>query len=151
MDNSYKKETPFPKITLPQERFKHMYGACLFSEIRRLINVCLLLWRYFEVQEIPRQWYEDGGVIVGPVLHITCSPEIQLLDPATITIPISLQDKNEFTELSSGNVRVLVNSYEEDENETSQSADWEEITSQLPRPADLTNGVVTFQVTHFSW
>ena len=103
------------------------------------------------MHEIPRQWYEDSGVIVGPILHITCSPEMQLFQPATITLPFSLQDNIECSELSSGNVRVLVNSYEEDENETNPRADWEDITSQLPRPADLTNGVVTFEVTRFSW
>ena len=102
------------------------------------------------MQEIPQQWYKDSGVIVGPVLHITCSPEIQFFDPATITLPLSLQGNDEFAELSSGKVTVLVNTYEEDENESDQRAEWEEITSQLPRPADLTNGVVTFQVTHFS-
>lgn len=103
------------------------------------------------MQEIPRQWYEDSGVIVGPILHITCSPEIRLLDPATITLPFSLEDNNECAELSSGNLRVLLNSYEEDENETNPRADWEDITSQLSRPAHLENGVVTFQVEHFSW
>ena len=56
-------------------------------------------------------------MIVGPVLHITCSPEIQFFDPATITLPFSLQNNNECAKLSSGNVRVLVNSHEEDENE----------------------------------
>ena len=96
------------------------------------------------MQEIPRQWLDDSGVLVGPVVHITCSPVIQLFEPATITIPISLQaDKNEFAEVTSGNVRVLVKSDEE-------TSDWIEITGQLPTPADLTNGVVTFQVTHFT-
>ncbi len=96
------------------------------------------------MQEIPRQWYDDTGIIVGPVLHITCSPAIRLVEPATITMPLSLQaDQIDFAEYSSKNVRVLVN-YDE------ESSDWKEITDQLPRPADLTSGVVTFQVTHFT-
>ncbi|XP_078368375.1 uncharacterized protein LOC144652233 isoform X3 [Oculina patagonica] len=97
-----------------------------------------------KVQEIPQQWYDDSGIIAGPVLHITCSPAIQLGEPATITIPISMQaDKVVSAEFSSKNVRVLVNTDEE-------SSDWKEITDQLPRPADLSNGVVTFQTTHFT-
>ncbi|XP_078368668.1 uncharacterized protein LOC144652516 isoform X2 [Oculina patagonica] len=97
-----------------------------------------------KVQEIPRQWFDDSGITAGPVLHITCSPAIHLGEPATITMPLWLQtDKVDFAEYSSKNVRVLVNSDEE-------SSDWNEITDQLPRPADLTNGVVTFQATHFT-
>ncbi len=52
-------------------------------------------------------------------------------------------DKVVSAEFSSKNVRVLVNTDEE-------SSDWKEITDQLPRPADLSNGVVTFQTTHFT-
>ena len=96
------------------------------------------------MQEIPQQWFDDSEIIVGPVLHITCSPAIQLGKPATITMPISLQaDTIDFAEFSSENVRVLVNSDEE-------TSDWKEITDQLPRQANLTNGVVTFQATHFT-
>ena len=97
------------------------------------------------MQEIPRQWFNDSGIIAGPVLHITCSPAIQLGEPATVTLPISLQtDTIDFAEFSSNNVRVLVNSEEE-------TSDWKDITDQLPRPADFTNGVVTFQAAHFTW
>jgi len=35
-------------------------------------------------------------------------------------------------------------------NSDEESSQWTEITDQLPRPADLTNGVITFQVTHFT-
>ncbi len=59
-------------------------------------------------------------------------------------MPISLRaDKIVSAEFSSKNVRVLVNTDEE-------TSDWKDITEQLPRPADLTNGVVTFQATHFT-
>lgn len=99
-----------------------------------------------QVQEIPQQWFDDGEIIAGPVLHITCSPAIQLVEPAIITIPTSLRaDKNVCAEPSFKNahVRLLVNSDEE-------TSHWTEITDRLPRPADLTNGLVTFQVTHFT-
>ena len=96
------------------------------------------------MQEIPHQWFEESEIIVGPILHITCSNNFELLEPATVTIPISLSaDKREFSEFSSSNVKVLAKLDEE-------ASDWKEITRQLPSPADLTNGVVTFQVTHFS-
>lgn len=96
------------------------------------------------MQEIPRQWYDDSEIIAGPVLHITCSPAIQLGEPATITMPISMQaEKIVSAEFSSENVRVLENSDEE-------SSDWREITDELPKPADLRNGLVTFQAKHFT-
>lgn len=96
----------------------------------------------FQVQEIPRQWYDDSRIIIGPILHITCSPRIKLQEPATITVPISLNG-NEIVSTEYENVKVLV----KNDDETS---DWEEITDQLPRPADFTNGVVTFQAKHFT-
>ncbi len=96
------------------------------------------------MQEIPWRWFNESGIIAGPVLHITCSHAIQLVEPATITTPISMQAETiDFTGFSSKNVRVLVNSDDE-------SSDWKDITDQLPRPVDLTNAVVTFQVTHFT-
>lgn len=96
------------------------------------------------MQEIPHQWFDESEIIVGPVLHIACSHNFVLLEPATITIPISLQaDKRKFSKFSSSNLKVLVKSDDE-------ASDWKEITRQLRNTADLTNGVVTFQVTHFS-
>ena len=68
------------------------------------------------------------------------------MEPATISIPTSLQaDKNVCAEPSFKNahVRLLMNSDE-------GTSHWTEITDQLPRPADLNNGVITFQATHFT-
>ena len=96
------------------------------------------------MQEIPHQWFEESETIVGPVLHIKCSHAVELLEPAIITIPISLQaDKTEFSEFSSSNVKIFVKPDQE-------AADWKEVTRQLLSPADLTDGVVSFKVTHFS-
>lgn len=104
-----------------------------------------LQWLLFlQVQEIPHQWFDDSEII-GPVLHIACSPAIQLVEPVTITIPTSLQaDKNDCGKPSFKNphVRLLMNSDEE-------TSHWTEITEQLPRP-NLTNGMITFQATHFT-
>ena len=96
------------------------------------------------MQEIPQQWFDDSEIIAGPVLHVTCFPAIHLAEPAKITLPVSLQpDTIDFAEFSSKDVMLLFNSDEE-------RSDWKEITDQLPRPADFTNGVVTFQATHFT-
>lgn len=118
-----------------------------FSSVAFAEDFGRLQWLLFlQVQEIPQQWFDDHEII-GPVLHIACSPAIELVEPAIITIPTSLQaDKNVRAEFSFKNahVRLLMKSDEE----TSQ---WTEITDQLPRPADLNNGVITFQATHFTW
>ena len=100
---------------------------------------------YLQVQEIPQQWFDESEIIC-PVLHIACLPAIQLVKPAIITIPTSLQaNKNDCGKPSFKNaqVRLLMNSDEE-------TSHWTEITEQLPRPAHLTKGVITFQVTHFT-
>ena len=99
-----------------------------------------------QVQEIPQQWFDESEIIC-PVLHIACSPAIQLVDPAIITIPTSLQEnKNGRRKPSFKNahVRLLMNSDEE-------TSHWTEITEQLSRPVHLTEGVITFPVTHFTW
>lgn len=97
-----------------------------------------------KVQEIPQQWFDDNEMLAGPTLHIMCPDAIQLLMPATITLPMSLDaDENQFAEFSSSNIVVLV-SYDD------STSDWQEITTKLPRPVEFVNGVVTFQVTHFS-
>jgi len=121
-------------------------SSCTFSDDMMLFSLGRLQWLLsLQVQEIPQQWFDDSEII-GPILHITCSPAIQLVEPATITIPTSLQaDKNGCGEPSfeSAHVRLLMNSDEE-------TSHWTEITEQLPRPADLTNCVITFQATHFT-
>ena len=99
-----------------------------------------------QVQEIPQQWFDESEIIC-PVLHIACSPAIQLEEPAIITIPTSLQEiKNRCRKpsIKNAHVRLLMNSDEE-------TSHWTEITEQLSRPAQLAKGVVTFQATHFTW
>ena len=98
-----------------------------------------------QVQEIPQEWFDESEIIC-PVLHIASSPAIHLVEPAIITIPTSLQaNKNDCGKPSfkDAHVSLLMNSDEE-------TSRWTEITEQLPRPAHLTKGVVTFQATHFT-
>lgn len=97
-----------------------------------------------KVQEVPQQWYHDSDMVAGPVLHVTCPEFVQLFEPASITLPISLEaHENQFAEYSSCDVMV----FSDCENEMSQ---WQEITEELPKPVELVNGVVKFQVAHFS-
>ena len=98
----------------------------------------------FKVQEISRHWLLDSEEFAGPVLHVTCSHSIQLLKPATITLPLTMKgDDNLSSSLSCIDVQVF-------ENRDDGLSGWNEITKQLPGPAVLKNGVVTFQVTHFT-
>ena len=79
-------------------------------------------------------------------LFRNAKPAIQLVEPAIITIPTTLQaNRNDCGKpsLKNAHVRLLMNSDEE-------TSHWTEITEQLSRPTDLTKGVITFQVTHFT-
>ncbi|XP_022806861.1 uncharacterized protein LOC111343925 isoform X2 [Stylophora pistillata] len=97
-----------------------------------------------KVQEIPEEWLEECGVLVGPVLHITCSSALQLLEPAEITLPLSLRaDAKRYKDLSTRGIVVSANA---DDGITG----WKDITKELPRPVKLNDGMVTFQVTHFT-
>lgn len=97
-----------------------------------------------KVQEIPEEWLEESGVLAGPVLHITCSSAIQLLEPAEITLPMSLSaNEEQYVDFSTRDIVVSANS---DDGTTG----WKDITKELPRPPELNDRVVTFQVRHFT-
>jgi len=82
-------------------------------------------------------------MLVGPVLHISSSDNVELLEPAKITIPLTFfQGKREFEDIRSGEWTILHNSRE-------KSQQWTEDTVQLVMPPALTDGIVTFQVKHF--
>ncbi|PFX25971.1 p53-induced protein with a death domain [Stylophora pistillata] len=99
----------------------------------------------FKVQEIHSKGFDCCEEFAGPVLHITCPQIPHLLKPATITLPVMLKgDKDELTRFSVTDVRVFECPSDD------ERAGWDEITKQLPNPAVLMNGVVTFQVKHFS-
>ena len=84
-------------------------------------------------------------MLVGPVLHISSSHSVKLLEPAKITIPLSFfEGKREVVDLPSGEWRILHHSRE-------KSQEWTESMDQLVMPPVLTDGIVTFQVEHFSW
>lgn len=76
------------------------------------------------------------------IIHTSCTPEVELKEPASITIPITLEKEQKKIppDLLSSHVRI----YSSD----SSSEQWDEITSQLKTPAKLADGVVTFEVNH---
>ncbi len=83
-------------------------------------------------------------MLVGPILHISCSHNVELLEPAKIKVPLALfEGKKELADLSSGQWRLLHYSRE-------KSQDWTESTEQMEIPPVLTDEIVTFQVKHFS-
>ena len=83
-------------------------------------------------------------MLAGPILHISCSHNVELSEPAKIRIPLTLfEGKRELTDLASGQWRILHCSKE-------KSQEWTENTDQLEMPPILTDGIVTFQVRHFS-
>ena len=82
-------------------------------------------------------------MLVGPVLHISCSHGVELLEPAKIKVPLALfEGARELAELSSGQWRILHYSRE-------KSEEWAESTDQLAMPPVLKDGIVTFHVKHF--
>lgn len=84
-------------------------------------------------------------MLVGPVLHISSSHSVELLEPAKIKIPLAFfEGKRELVDLRSGEWRILHYSRE-------KSQEWTESTDRLDKQPDLTDGIVTFQVKHFSW
>ena len=82
-------------------------------------------------------------MLAGPILHISCSHNVELLKPAKIKVPLTLfKGKRDMADLSSGQWKMLHYSKE-------KSKGWVETTDQLEMPPVLTDGIVTFQVKHF--
>ena len=82
-------------------------------------------------------------MLVGPVLHISSSHNVELLEPARITIPLTFfQGRGDLANTVSDQWRILHYSKE-------KLQEWTESTDQLVMPPVLANGIVTFQVKHF--
>lgn len=97
------------------------------------------------MQQVPNDGFEERKVFVSPVLHISCSMEVEFKEPASIRIPITLeQDQMSLLDLSNYRIRIFHQS-----EKRNKSREWVEITSELNSPAKLENGVVSFQVNHF--
>ena len=82
------------------------------------------------------------NVLSSPILHTSLSPDGELDELTVITMPVTLQeDKTKLTDLSQCHIRTFA---------CDNSQKWPEITSELPTPAKLVNGVVSFQVRRFT-
>ena len=104
---------------------------------------CIIAFSSLKVQEPPSIGPNGDGMLVGPVLHITSSENVELLEPAKITIPLTFfQGKRNLGDLRSGEWKILHNSRQ-------KSQEWTEDTVRVVTPPVLTDGIVTFQVRHF--
>lgn len=98
-----------------------------------------------QVQQAPSSYFEERGVFVSPILHISCLVVVELKEPALIRMPITLdQQQDESLNLPSSHISVFYRSTGK------ESQEWVEITSELKAPPKLEIGVVSFQVNHFS-
>ena len=97
----------------------------------------------FQLQEVPCDQVQEV-VFPGPILHISCSHEVKLLHPARITIPLTLRDDRGWPHVSSDHNTISVLTADSD------SAEWTDITEDLNGPVDVKNGIVAFEVNHFS-
>lgn len=100
-----------------------------------------------QVQQVSNDDFEEKRVFVAPILHVSCSKEVEHKTPASIRIPITLpQEKSEqqskLENLSSSHIRVC--------SRRDESQEWDEITGQSEPPPKLENGVVAFQVDNIS-
>jgi len=95
------------------------------------------------LQEVPCDQVIES-VFVGPILHVSCSQEVKLLHPAKITIPLALRDDREWPYVLSDHKMISVLTA------GSESAVWADITEDLNVRVDVQNGIVAFEVSHFS-
>ena len=93
------------------------------------------------MQEVPCDQVKEEAVFAGPILHISCSDEVKLLHPARITIPLA---RRGWPYVPSYHKTILILTA------GSGSAEWADITENLNDPVDVKNGIVAFEVSHFS-
>lgn len=92
------------------------------------------------MQEVPQG--DENEKREGPIIHIFCSEEVTLTQQATITIPFTLRKESEEVYSRDEELREVRIFHAKDE-----SSGWAEL---LPKDFKVENGVVTFQVSHFS-
>ena len=98
----------------------------------------------FQLQEVPCDQVKEEVAFAGPILHISCSDEVKLLHPARIKIPLTLRDDRGWPYVPSVHETISVLAAD------SESAEWTDITEDLNVPVDVKNGIVAFEVNHFS-
>ncbi|CAH3022856.1 unnamed protein product, partial [Porites evermanni] len=94
-----------------------------------------------KVQEVQNEEFERHDVFIGPILRIICSQKVTFSKPVTIQLPISLRHEQlEISDISECRVRVLCQR---------SAGDWDEIHSDLRKPASFDGAFVWFQVENF--
>ena len=98
-----------------------------------------------KVQEVPNAEFEKEGILLGPVLRIKCIEAVQFLKPATIQLPISVGEQQDFNlNPTTCHVRVLFLKSDDEKKE------WIEITDDLVKPPTIDGTFVRFHVERFS-
>ena len=98
-----------------------------------------------KVQEVPNAEFEKEGILLGPVLRIKCIEAVQFLKPATIQLPISVGEQQDFNlNPTTCHVRVLFLKSDDEKKE------WIEITDGLVKPPTIDGKFVRFHVERFS-
>ena len=98
-----------------------------------------------KVQEVANTEFEEGDIILGPVLRITCKEAVQFSKPVTIQLPISLQEQQDFDlNPTTCHVRVLFLKSHDEQKE------WIDVTDDLVEPPTLDGKFVRFHVKRFS-
>ncbi|KAL9961847.1 hypothetical protein ACROYT_G030874 [Oculina patagonica] len=129
----------FPEFTCIVPDFPDVSVAIPWNSVPTVEDFYLTL----KVQEPPSLDRDKERMLVGPILHISCSHDVELLEPAKLKVPLAFfEGKRELADLSSGQWRILHYSRE-------KSQEWAECTDQLEMPPVLIDGIVTFQVKHF--
>ena len=108
-------------------------------------NCWRLFFRTIQVQEVPSDEFQEGGVFLGPLLRINCFETVQFSKSVAIQLPISLREQQVLLpDPTTCRVRVLFLKSDDKQKE------WIEITDDLGKPASFDGKFVRFQVGRFS-
>ena len=109
------------------------------------VNCWRLFFRTEQVQEVPSDEFQEGGVFLGPILRINCIETVQFSRSVTIQLPLSLREQQVLLpDPTTYRVRVLFLKSDDQEKE------WTEITDDLGKPASFDGKFVRFQDERFS-
>ena len=98
-----------------------------------------------QVQEVPNDELQEGGLFLGPILRIKCFETVQFSRSVTIQLPISLREQQVLLpDPTTCRVRVLFLKSDDQEKE------WIEVTDDLVEPASFDGKFIRIQVERFS-
>ena len=94
-----------------------------------------------QVQEIPAEDLKKSECHACPALHLHSSKDVTFLKPVIISIPATLGG-TQTRQFPPCRIKVFFRG--------SGGGIWEDVTERLDGPPKLKNGIVQFQVRHFS-